>query len=96
MRHFAGPSATDFSRGLVIRGVMARNRKRPSPSPLPDLPLTVDEAAQLARVERRTVHRWIAHGFFAAIRPIASGSSRRLIDRTSFLKFLGFDASEAA
>jgi hypothetical protein len=80
---------------------MPRNTtKRPArrvPSPgLPQPPLTIREAAALARVDRRTVHRWIAAGFFASSRPIASGSAKRLVDRASFFAFVGLSLEAAA
>lgn len=79
---------------------MPRNTtKRPArvPSPgLPQPPLTIREAAALARVDRRTVHRWIAAGFFVSSRPIASGSAKRLVDRHSFFAFVGLTLEAAA
>lgn len=57
--------------------------------------LTMDEAATLARVTRRTVTRWWERGLFESVRPIARGSGRRLIDRESFLKFIGHSSAVA-
>jgi excisionase family DNA binding protein len=77
---------------------MARNNhKRPQGSPdgLP-APLTVAECAALARVDRRTIFRWLGEGRFTSTRPIARGSSRRLVDRASFLAFLGRSDEAAA
>jgi excisionase family DNA binding protein len=70
----------------------AQQRPQVSPTALPS-PLTVAEAAELARVHRRTVHRWIDEGRFESSRPIARGSSRRLIERSSFMLFLGLVVS---
>lgn len=57
--------------------------------------ITMDEAASLARVTRRTVARWWERGLFESVRPIARGSGRRLIDRDSFLRFLGLPSAVA-
>jgi excisionase family DNA binding protein len=51
--------------------------------------LTIDECAELARCSRRTIHEWIAKDLFASVRPVARGSSRRLVEREVFLRFLG-------
>ena len=56
--------------------------------------ITMDEAAAIAHVTRRTITRWWEQELFESFRPIARGSGRRLIDRASFLKFLGI-AEEA-
>jgi excisionase family DNA binding protein len=63
-------------------------------TPLP--PLTVAECCELARVCRRTIVRWVDERRFESWRPIARGSGRRLIDRASFLAFLGRSDEAAA
>ena len=74
------------------RASRAKIKHRPAAPPaalaLPPHPLTIAEAASLARVDRRTIHRWIQASLFETSRPIASGSSHRLVDRASFLAFL--------
>lgn len=51
--------------------------------------LTIREAARLANVCERTVQRWCYQQRFPSRRPIDRGSSRRLIDRAAFQRFLG-------
>lgn len=65
------------------------DRKTDSVTALQSSFLTIEEAAAIARAARRTVHRWIAEGRFESVRPIARGSGRRLVDRASFLAFIG-------
>ncbi|MFN6146581.1 MAG: helix-turn-helix domain-containing protein [Planctomycetota bacterium] len=71
-------------------------RRASVPCPLPLPPLTIAEAAAVARVDRRTVHRWVAAGFFQTSRPIAAGSAKRLVDRRSFFEFVGLPLEAAA
>jgi hypothetical protein len=66
-----------------------------SPS-LPQPPLTIAECAAIARVDRRTIFRWVQAGLFESTRPIAAGSAKRLVDRASFLAFLGLSLEAAA
>jgi excisionase family DNA binding protein len=65
------------------------SKRTPAVPAPPTAPLTVAEACELSRACRRTIGRWIREDRFQSWRPIASGSGRRLIDRTSFLEFLG-------
>lgn len=54
-----------------------------------ETPLTVAEAAAIARCSTKTVRRWLQAGCFSATRPVARGSGRLLIDRRSFYMFVG-------
>jgi len=65
---------------------------QPAPRPF----LTIAEAAGIACCNRRTVHRWLEAGLVESSRPIAAGSSRRLIYRVSFYQFLGLALGEMA
>lgn len=59
-----------------------------SPSGAP-LFLTTRQCCEIAHVTARTIARWIEDGRFESIRPVSTGSGRRLVDRASFLAFLG-------
>jgi excisionase family DNA binding protein len=74
----------------------SKQKKSPAVPATPTPPLTKREAAQLARVTERTVDRWAAEGRFHSWRPIAAGSGRKLIDRATFLAFIGLAAEPAA
>lgn len=50
--------------------------------------LTIDQAAEVASVDRRTVTRWIERGLIPSGRPIARGSARRWIPADAFARFL--------
>lgn len=56
--------------------------------------VTVDEAADIARVCTRTLRRWCDEGRVQSTRPIAAGSGRRYVLLSSLLAFLGL-ADEA-
>lgn len=71
---------------------MPSNIKRPSrnASEAVALPrfLTVDQAAEMASVDRRTITRWIERGLIPSGRPITRGSARRWIPAEPFARFL--------
>ena len=78
---------------MLLHGAMSskapsrEERTRGDESPY----LTQDEAAGIARVCRKTVERWREDELFLSVRPIRRGSGRVLIDKASFLAFLGVE-----
>lgn len=68
---------------------MRHATQTPGAEPATPQYLTCAEAAAIARVDPQTIYRWVRDQRFRSVRPVRSGSARRLIERESFLRHLG-------